>query len=306
MAPQHPGDDGLDATGILCDVEIGAPMEETRCRLCLNIKPLQKSHLLPKALYRLLRTQKAKNPDPIWLTRKAAWTSSTQLSDKLLCFDCEHLFHKNGEDWVLRHCFRGKGRFRLREMISGVQPVGIPIPQAKFIPTLLIPGMEMERLAYFAASVIWRAGVHKWVVDEHELKPIDIRDDQLEQLRRFLLGETGFPSDVYLWVSISNSKESPLTLTVFPPFGGFRNATGPGVAAGDSPHYVFCFLIPGIMFELFMGRFVPPIVPPHCSVRSSDRLLHLTGDIEGMVFEYATGFMKTTKLSESARHHSKS
>src|ERR1035441_2420778 len=194
-------------------------MDEPRCRLCLKSKPLQQSHLLAKALYRLLRTQSAKNPDPVWLTGKAAWSSSSQLSDKLLCFDCEQLFSKNGEDWVLRHCFRGKGRFRLREMIRGVQPVGIPIPQAKFIPTLLIPGMEMDKLAYFAASVIWRAGVHRWVVDGLELKPIDIRKDQLEQLRRFLVGETVFPSDTYLWVSISNSTESPLTLTAFPQIG---------------------------------------------------------------------------------------
>ncbi len=88
------------------------------------------------------------------------------------------------------------------------------------------------------------------MVDEHELKPIDIRDDQLEQLRRYLLGETDFPTDTYLWVSISDN-ESPLTGMVFAPYGGFHNA-----------HYSFRFLIPGVMFAFFMGCFVPPIVPP--------------------------------------------
>src|ERR1035441_5822279 len=118
-------------------------MDQPRCRLCMKSKPLQNSHLLPKALFRLLRTQCARNPDPIWLTSKAAWTSSTQLVDELLCFDCEQRFHREGEDWVLRHCFRGKGRFRLREMIGGVQPLAFPIiKQAKIIPTLLVPGME--------------------------------------------------------------------------------------------------------------------------------------------------------------------
>jgi hypothetical protein len=275
---------------------IGVTMDEGRCRLCRNIKPLQKSHLLPKSLFRLLRMQSAKNPDPIMFTAKAAWTSSTQFADKLLCADCEQLFHRNGEDWVLRHCYRGRDRFRLRQMIAGIQPValnvaGLPFSpsQANFIPTHLVPGMEMEKLAYFAASVIWRAGVHKWVVDEHELEPIDIRDDQLEELRRFLLGETGVPSDTYLWVSIS-AYESPLTLTVFAPYGGLHDG-----------HYSFRFLIPGIMFALFMGCFVPPIVPPLCSLRSPDRLLHLSRNIEKTAFQYGMAFMKTSRPSESVR-----
>jgi hypothetical protein len=274
------------AFGILCDVGIGEVMEESRCRLCLEVKPLQKSHLLPKALYRLLRTQSIKNPDPVWFTRKAAWTSSKQLADELLCSDCEQLFNKNGEDWVLRHCYRGKHRFRLRQMIAGIRPVAFPISQAKLIPTLLIPGMEIEKLAYFAVSVIWRAGVHRWVIDGHELKSINIRDDQLEQLRRFLLGETRLPSETYLWVSISDSSDSPLTLTLFPPYGGFH---------GDHhyPHYSFRFMIPGIMFALFMGHFVLPIVPPLCLLRSPDRLLHLTRDNEQMAFQYAIEFKAT-------------
>jgi hypothetical protein len=274
-------------------------MEEARCHLRLEIKPLQESHLLPKSLFRLLRVQNAKNPDPVMFTRKAAWTTSTQFANRLLCFDCEQLFHKNGEDWVLRHCYRGNGRFRLREMITGTQPLslnvsGLPFSpsQVSFIPTRLVPGMDIQKLAYFAASVIWRAGVHKWVVDEHELKPIDIREDQLEELRRFLLGETAFPSDTYLWVSISDN-ESPLTGMVFAPYGGFENA--------PTPHYSFRFLIPGTMFALFMGCFVPPIVPPLCSLRSPDRVLHLTANIENVAFQYAMEFMKTTRPSESVR-----
>jgi len=265
-------------------------MEETRCRLCLERKPLQKSHLLPKALFRLLRTQSTKNADPVWFSRKAAWTSSTQLADELLCSDCEQLFHKNGEDWVLRQCYRGKGRFHLRQMIAGIRPVVFPISQAKLIPTRLVPGMEIEKLAYFASSVIWRAGVHKWVIDRHELKPIDIRDDQLEELRQFLLQKRAFPADTYLWISVSEPADSPLALTVFPPYGGFHDG-----------HYSFRFLIPGIMFALFMGCFVPPIVPLLCSVRTNDRLVHLTANIENMAFQYAMEFMKTTRPLESVR-----
>jgi hypothetical protein len=42
---------------------------------------------------------------------------------------------------------------------------------------------------------------------------------------------------------------------------------------------------------------VPPIVPPLCSVRSPDRILHLTRNIERMAFEYGMEFMKTSRPS---------
>lgn len=90
---------------------------QSRCRLCLGVKPLQNSHLLPKALYRLLRTAGKKNPSPVWFNRNSAWTSSSQFADQLLCSDCEQLFHRNGEDWVLRQCNRGKGRFCLQDEV---------------------------------------------------------------------------------------------------------------------------------------------------------------------------------------------
>lgn len=137
--------------------------------------------------------------------------------------------------------------------------------------------------------MIWRAGVHKWVIYGNELKPIDIREDQLEQLRRFLLGETGFPADTYLWVSVSAVVDSPISVA-FLPYGGFHDG-----------HYSFRFVIPGIMFALFMGRFVPPIVPPLCSVGSNERLLHLTTNLENAAMQYAMEFMKTTNPSQSLR-----
>jgi len=50
-------------------------------------------------------------------------------------------------------------------MITRIRPVdltarGVPVPmrQVQFIPTRLVPGIEMEELAYFAASVIWERG----------------------------------------------------------------------------------------------------------------------------------------------------
>jgi hypothetical protein len=42
---------------------------ESNCALCGKLTVLIDSHLLPKALYRLLRDSGAKNPNPVLVTK---------------------------------------------------------------------------------------------------------------------------------------------------------------------------------------------------------------------------------------------
>lgn len=85
------------------------------CGLCREVRPLCRSHLLPRAFYRLLRGNGAENPNPNphFLTREFDQQIPSQAADYLLCDVCEQMFRRNGEDWVLRHCYRGHGIFRL-------------------------------------------------------------------------------------------------------------------------------------------------------------------------------------------------
>jgi hypothetical protein len=90
----------------------------------------------------------------VWLRRKlqrktALTRTSTQFADELLCSDCEQRFHRNSEDWVVRTCYRSKGKFGLRQMIAEIQPVslnvaGLPFSpsQVQFIPTQMVPGLK--------------------------------------------------------------------------------------------------------------------------------------------------------------------
>ena len=141
---------------------------------------------MPKALYRRLRMPRGDNPDPVMITRRKAWTTSKQIKGYLLCRDCEQRFHGLGENWVLRNYDRGKGNFPLRKLLNGIRPI-FQIPSVKLIPSTFISEVEMDKLAYFAVSVVWKAGVHRWRLDQHEVKPIDIRPDHLEQMRKFLV-----------------------------------------------------------------------------------------------------------------------
>ena len=85
------------------------------CRLCGQPAKLIHSHLLSKALYRLIREPTLRNPNPFLVTRGGAVQTSTQLEQHLLCTVCEDRFNKNGESWVLKYCVFSA---RVRDAIS--------------------------------------------------------------------------------------------------------------------------------------------------------------------------------------------
>ena len=86
-----------------------------KCCLCLQQSELQDSHLLPRALYRLIGMGSDRlHPDTVQLTLHSYKKSSEQARRHILCPFCEQRLNENGERWVLHNCYRGRGRFRLR------------------------------------------------------------------------------------------------------------------------------------------------------------------------------------------------
>lgn len=85
-----------------------------KCQLCLD-EPveLRSSHFFPKAAYKIMREEAIRtgwrmNPNPVLMTDRSAVQTSEQYTARLLCHRCEQRFSANGENWVLRHCWRGK------------------------------------------------------------------------------------------------------------------------------------------------------------------------------------------------------
>ena len=76
-----------------------------KCALCRLQKQLQKSHLIPASMFRIIR--KSQGSDPVFMTAKRIGTSSRQITAHELCWDCEQLFRKNGEDWMAGQVFQG-------------------------------------------------------------------------------------------------------------------------------------------------------------------------------------------------------
>ena len=66
-----------------------------QCKLCLQrVASLEDSHFLSAGIYRILRDDNEKNPNPWLLTKETAVQTSRQMTARLLCRDCEQRFSK--------------------------------------------------------------------------------------------------------------------------------------------------------------------------------------------------------------------
>jgi hypothetical protein len=126
----------------------------SNCALCGTLAVLIDSHLLPRALYRLTRDNTMKNPNPVLVTKGKDVQTSSQMKRYLLCSVCEDLFSKNGESWVLARCFRGgpANKFLLRDILRTATPMKSD-SSGDLVSTVGIVGMDIGKIAYFAASV---------------------------------------------------------------------------------------------------------------------------------------------------------
>lgn len=230
-----------------------------KCKLCLSDAELQDSHLLPKAAYRIL--QKSDGEPPVIFKRTISMHTNDQIKDYVLCYNCEQRFNDHGERWVMEHCFRNENSFRLKELVESSKPLmETPI---KVYSAAGIPDVNVDKLTYFATSILWRASIHHWKSGKAEVGPLHL-GKYTEDLRRYLLGVIGFPKNVVILVSLI--PEPRLWLAAGPPYGDRIN---------EFWEYRFPFL--GISFSILLGARIDPAIRPLCSYRSAQRFI-FTGD----------------------------
>lgn len=235
------------------------------CRLCHATGPLQRSHLLPAAMYKYLNPG---DTDFVLVNKSTYFRTSRQMWSYLLCRECEQRFSGNGEQWVLQNGFRGQGSFRLQSVLKNSTHLGSTRSGLYFDGNAL-QDVDMGQLCYFAASVFWRASVHRWGGEEY----IDLGPIYVEQFRRFLLGEADFPANAVLVIHVSNA-EKPME-GAFAPFGG---------RVLGMPYHQYTFFLPGMLFTLAVGGRIPSQLRTICAVRSPNRLLFLSDKVQ-KVFE---------------------
>lgn len=244
-----------------------------QCKLCLNhVVKLERSHFISSGIYKRLRDDHEKNPNPYHITLMGAVQTSKQLTAPLLCWNCEQRFNKLGEDWVLRHCLQKDGQFPLASILSA-RPADV---SSSHTPTRLyyassIPGIDVSALAYFGASIFWRGSIHPWNTDG--AIPIKLGPFQ-EPLRRYLTGEQPFPQECALWATVREGKE--IDRLTYPPAG--RRV---------GKFHSHRFPMPGLVFILMVGKNIPPNYRDKCIVNGPGNPIMITSIIEPMLLDEA-------------------
>ena len=247
------------------------------CKLCLQTKDLRDSHLIPRAMYRYVRTPSQKNPNPVVVGRRVTATTSKQVSDYVLCSDCEQLFNRNGENWMLRQVWDGK-RFPLRERMS------LAHQDYTFRDALVFSGsaigIDIEKLAYFGLSVIWRAAVHRWNTPFGGLTQHIKLGTAEDPIRRFLLGQSAFPSAVTVMATVCTDAGSA---------GSFYMPC----RVSGTPGTGFGMLTLGVHFLVYLEP-LPPVIREFCCVKSTRHLIFLR-NCESKTLEAFSQLMATSK-----------
>ena len=173
------------------------------CKLCLapGIQ-LQNSHFVPKFMYKLLLQTNGGNPNPVQITESADIQTSSQETAYLLCKDCEALLSKGGEEYVSRICWRAATNFALRSALQSARPIykGGPNGTMKASLSSTIPELDVTKLTYFGASILWRASI--WSSICPSLHQASLDAGLQESFRLFLKGENSFPKDTSLMLTV--------------------------------------------------------------------------------------------------------
>ena len=230
------------------------------CRLCLKEEDLQDSHFFPASAYKLCRDAKSLK-NPILLTDNTAAQSSLQMTAYLLCAACEDRFNVNGERWVHRNLATLE-RFPIQEAIAKANPI-VSGPELAAYAGANIENIDVEKLVYFGLSIFWRAAVHRWTISEtaSPTKRIPLGPYE-DPIRRFLVGEAGFPENTVLMITVWPYAEPRAPL-------GFHTP----VSQNKGRFRIHQFYIHGLDFKLAIGKLMHESMRKMCTYNSPEKLI---------------------------------
>jgi hypothetical protein len=174
-----------------------------KCPLCLDQKVLVLSHLISQAVYDYCRTD---GVSPVRIGDGVIMHTDRQLKGYLLCTGCEDVLNKGGESWVTPRLARIDKAFPLHDLVMKAH-AGFRDQNGGIYYAATNPDFKVEKLTHFALGIFWKAAVHSWSGSKTE--PMIELGTYAETIRTWLRGETGFPKDVSLTVTLP-SKHSLL------------------------------------------------------------------------------------------------
>ncbi len=254
------------------------------CKLCLQDRELQKSHYLPKALYRLCRSD---GKNPIIATSTVVEFSQKQMWKPLLCKECEDLLNKRGEKYTLEMVHRGD-RFSLLERIKLATQIG-QNGNVPFYSGLQL-GIETEKLGYFALSLAWRGAQGPWQTIEGHTTEVSLGQFE-EPIRQYLCGDSGWPANTVV------------IATTCTDFGSKNWITPPWLISADVSGDNFMrieLLVRGIWFWVLIGQIPEQIAAWYC-VNSPQQIIFLR-DCEDQLLLLNRHFLESAEDRTSISH----
>ena len=131
-------------------------------------------------------------------------------------------------------------------------------------------GIDTDKLAYFALSVMWRGGAHIWRTFEGRATGGLQLGNHEERPRRYLLGTDSYPQGVVVKISVACDSASQ-NFIMFP-----------RVNPDQQDATAFTFMTRGIWFDVIMGDCLPAYMYRSCFVASPEKLIFV-GDFERFV-----------------------
>ncbi len=215
-------------------------MPEQLCPLCQlpkDASEFRKSHFVPAALYH------SGTKSLQYATRVRTGTLVNHIKDLLLCNACELLLDQNGESEVLLHiAAKVQDEFPLHEKLRVALPRESHPSLDRFAGDDL--GIDMDKFAYFALSMVWRAAVHDWRMPDGAVRPRMAIGDFEPPIRKYLLGTGKFPPDTVVIVIVCSDDEARKVWTT------------PSVNV-EANCLNFWFLARGVFFRVMMGYQMP-------------------------------------------------
>lgn len=253
------------------------------CKLCLQKKELQQSHLCPRALYELCDSP---DSNPVLVTSEVVMQTSRQLQHYLLCRDCEQLLNRQGENWVIPKVATIEGTFPFFDILSTSKPTVVDGDHS-FYSAASIPEIQIPKLVHFALGIFWKASVHSWAAKQSE--PSIELGPYSDAIRRLLLGEAHFP------------KHLALVMFVQPPRVKLIHFNNPYECVRQYWGRNFTLYVPGIQFRLLIGKQIPEELRVLCLASNPQHPIIVTDvatDIARVVMSFYESAHKSKKHLE--------
>ena len=212
---------------------------------------LKDSHLIPKWAYKRLLNADQESKHPIRVAGDAACLTSKQITQHLLCEDCESLFSKR-EDYVAQLTALENDAPKILQSVTRLDT-------PRKVLSELGSNIDSEQIAYFASSILWRSCVMRRGC---QLGPYE------SQFRSYLLEEGSFPS--FAMLSLGILEPSAPSDNPYHWINPYLWVTEPSSSRADALR-LHGFILCGLVFRCFIGQALPTKVKQICLAGTAPR-----------------------------------